>query len=54
VNKRKDKKSIRLESNSVRSLEHAAEAWARICLYQIKHKQLIANKHKKDYEYNTK
>lgn len=44
------------KNQHLKSLEQAAESWAKLCLYHLKQKKLSVNQNnnKKTYEYNTK
>jgi len=40
--------------NKNQSLNKAAEAWVRLCLFHIRHKKQVTNQHQnKKYEYQT-
>jgi hypothetical protein len=50
TNKYKSKVSV----NAIPTLEQAADAWVRLCIFSIKEKKLInQNNNKKPYEYKT-
>ena len=50
----KTKNKNQLKETNPKLLEKAAEAWVRLCLFNIQHRKQLSNQHKdKKYEYQT-